>query len=262
MRLDNAQFFHKEYYMNALVIVVSEALRQVIMELFGYVVTYGKDIEIAYGWDKFARYFIHIKEDGRLVVDIDSMTTNPQLTRDNFIEFLTAISDQESMVSVCCDAVIDIHGVPDWSGYNSRLIKREMAAAKRASTLLQGKSPKKPVNPRFKSKLPKVGFVRGLNHSDFTEPSQYPVICRKDALTLPKLTRDQARWIECATLLAWYGDIESQLSGAMTWFGPEAIETLVAHKDMILKMAKQIQGMKLSQGQLRYIKFTACCCAH
>jgi len=248
--------------MNALVIVVSEVLRQVLMELFGYVLIDGEEIEVAYGWDKFARYFIHVKEGGKLVVDIDSMSSNPQLTRDNFIEFLNAIGDQESMVSVCCDAVIDVHGVPDWSGYNARLIKREMTAAKRASTIAQKKQPKKPANPRFKSKLPKVGFVRGLNHKDWTDPAQYPVVCRKDALTLPKLTRDQARWIECATLLAWYGDIESQLNGAMTWFGPEAIETLVAHKAMILKMAKQIQGMKLSQGQLRYIKFTACCCAH
>jgi len=248
--------------MNALVIVVSEVLRQVLMELFGYVLIDGEEIEVAYGWDKFARYFIHVKEGGKLVVDIDSMSSNPQLTRDNFIEFLNAIGDQESMVSVCCDAVIDVHGVPDWSGYNARLIKREMTAAKRASTIAQKKQPKKPANPRFKSKMPKVGFVRGLNHKDWTDPAQYPVVCRKDALTLPKLTRDQARWIECATLLAWYGDIESQLNGAMTWFGPEAIETLVAHKDMILKMAKQIQGMKLSQGQLRYIKFTACCCAH
>jgi len=248
--------------MNALVIVVSEVLRQVLMELFGYVLIDGEEIEVAYGWDKFARYFIHVKEGGKLVVDIDSMTTNPQLTRDNFIEFLNAIGDQESMVSVCCDAVIDVHGVPDWSGYNARLIKREMTAAKRASTIAQKKQPKKPANPRFKSKMPKVGFVRGLNHKDWTDPAQYPVMCRKDALTLPKLTRDQARWIECAVLLSWYRDIESQLSGAMTWFGPEAIETLVAHKDMILKMAKQIQGMKLSQGQLRYIKFTACCCAH
>ena len=248
--------------MNALVIVVSEVLRQVLMELFGYVLIDGEEIEVAYGWDKFARYFIHVKEGGKLVVDIDSMSSNPQLTRDNFIEFLNAIGDQESMVSVCCDAVIDVHGVPDWSGYNARLIKREMTAAKRASTIAQKKQPKKPANPRFKSKLPKVGFVRGLNHKDWTDPAQYPVVCRKDALTLPKLTRDQARWIECAVLLSWYRDIESQLSGAMTWFGPEAIETLVAHKDMILKMAKQIQRMKLSQGQLRYIKFTACCCAH
>ena len=90
---------------------------------------------------------------------------------------------------------------------------------------------------------------------------EYPKKCFQMAKTLPPLTEEQAAWIVSAEMLSDWPSEEDKFPVSEWWMGEKWVETINAHKDFILRMAKRIKELHLSTGQLRFLSFTAHCSA-